>query len=162
MPHKTPSGAPPKTIWLEWWRRPTGYQDLKYRLAPNANSGFYKWITAYGNKLELQTRFLELAQINSLSEGIRLSHYRPTLLGILFLCGVVVAWTAIYRPILGVWVLIFAIYLLLVFCVGGLNSRFILPAEPFAYLLALLPFDVLFRSLSSGPGNISATERQRN
>jgi hypothetical protein len=46
---------------------------------------------------------------------------------------------------LGAWTLILAVYLILVFCVGSLNPRFILPAEPLALLLLLLPLDALWR-----------------
>jgi hypothetical protein len=66
-------------------------------------------------------------------------------LGILLILGAVAAFFAPYRPTLGAWTLVLAIYLLLVFCVGSLNPRFLLPAEPLAYLLALLPLDILLR-----------------
>jgi hypothetical protein len=100
--------------------------------------------------LEAQTRFLKTAS----SEGppdkaFRISNYRPTVLGILLILGAVAAFFAPYRATLGAWAFVLAIYLLLVFCMGSLNPRFLLPAEPLAYLLALVPLDVLLRWLKA-------------
>jgi hypothetical protein len=121
-------------------------ETLKHRLAPHPESGFDQWIAGYGRTFESQSRFLKTASsARPTDRAIRISDYRPTVLGILLILGAVAAFFAPYRPTLGAWTLVLAIYLLLVFCVGSLNPRFLLPAEPLAYLLALLPLDILLR-----------------
>jgi len=125
-------------------------ETLKRRLAPHPASGFDQWIARYGDTFESHSLFLQtVASAEPGGKAIRISDYRPTVLGILLLLGTVAAFFAPYRATLGAWTLVLVIYLLLVFCVGSLNPRFLLPAEPLAYLLALLPFDVLLRWLAA-------------
>jgi hypothetical protein len=123
---------------------------LQHQLAPHPDTGFDEWIARYGRVFESQSRFLKIAPSTEQTDRApRISDYRPTALGILLILGTVAAFFAPYRATLGAWALVLAIYLLLVFCVGSLNPRFLLPAEPLAYLLALLPFDVLLRWLAA-------------
>jgi hypothetical protein len=119
--------------------------DLQQKLIPFPDSGFDRAITYYGTIVERWMRFLKPAPGVDTRNGLAMSQYRPTLLGILFMAGVVIAFFRPYRSTLGAWTLILAIYLILVFCVGSLNTRFLLPAEPLAILLLLLPLDALRR-----------------
>jgi hypothetical protein len=123
---------------------------LHHELNPHPDSNFHQWIVRYGDAVESQTRFLRtVASAPVYKKGARISDYRPTVLGIFLILGAVSACFAPYRATLGAWAFALGIYLLLVFSVGSLNSRFLLPAEPLAFLLALLPLDILLRWLTS-------------
>jgi hypothetical protein len=121
-------------------------ERLQQSLSPFPDSGFDQWIAGYGTVVQTWMRFLKAApNADTGRKGLEMSQYRPTLLGVSFIAGVVIAFFRPYRSTLGAWTLILAIYLILVFCIGSLNPRYLLPAEPLAILLLLLPLDALWR-----------------
>lgn len=121
--------------------------EMQQRVIPHPESAYDRWIAEYLVQFERASRLV--GPEDKVKQQGPIYIYRPTVLGMIALIGLVVGFLGPYRGTIGAWTLFTLSYLFGVYSVGSANGRFFIPALPWILLLLAIPFDGLLRMIQS-------------